>query len=131
MKKTLMIICLIFILPVIAYALLMGREPVMTEVAVAANGMPQVIKFSAPMCSDCQTMAEVLNDVKKTYNGKVDFVEIQVNQNSAPVKEQIKKYDVQLVPTIVVLNREGQQVARVEGAVPKSEIVGYIEQGMK
>ena len=131
MKKTLLIICLIFALPVIAYALLMGRQPVITEVAVASIGMPQVIKFSAPMCSDCQTMAEVLNDVKKDYRGKVDFVEIQVNQNSVPVREQIKKYDVQLVPTIVVLDKDGQQVARVEGAVPKAEIVGYIEQGMK
>jgi len=131
MRKTLLIICLIFALPVLAYALLSGRQPVMSEMAVASGGMPQVIKFSAPMCSDCQTMAEVLSDVKKKYSGKVDFVEIQVNQDSVPVKEQIKKYSVTLVPTIVVLNSNGEQIARVEGAVPKSQIVDYIEQGLK
>lgn len=131
MKKTMFIICLIFAVPVLVYAYLMGRQPVISEPAFASGGIPQLIKFSAPMCSDCQTMAEVLGDVKKQYNGKVDFVEIQVNQNSTSVREQIKKYSVTLVPTVVVLDKNGQQIARIEGVVPKSEIIGYIEQGLK
>ncbi len=131
MKKTMLIICMIFAIPVIAYAVLMGRQPVPTEVAVAATGMPQMIKFSAPMCSDCQKMAEVLREVEGDYKDKVDFVEISVNQNSAQVREQIRRYDVKLVPTMIFLNAGGQQVARVEGAISKDELTKYLNEGLK
>ncbi len=131
MKKTLLVICMIFALPVIAYALLVAKQPAATEVAVAATGMPQMIKFSAPMCSDCQAMADVLSEVEPQYEGKVEFVEISVNQKSPQVSEMIKRYNVKLVPTMVFLNSKGEQVARVEGSIPKEELVKYLEQGMQ
>ncbi len=102
MKKTLLIVCMIFAIPVIAYALLMGRQPAPVDVAaVAATGMPQMIKFSAPMCSDCQHMAEILNQVEPQYKDKVEFVEISVNQKSPEVAGMIKRYNVKLVPTMI------------------------------
>ena len=122
---------MVFIVPAIAYGVLMHRQPVAVDVAVASVGMPQMIKFSAPMCSDCQTMAEVLHQVQPQYNGRVDFVEILVNQNSPTVKEQIKRYDVKLVPTMVFLNSNGEQIARVEGAISKDELVKYLNQGLE
>ena len=33
--------------------------------------------------------------------------------------KQIKKYNVTLVPTIILLNSQGQQVKRIEGAIPE------------
>lgn len=131
MKKTLLVVCMIFALPVIAYALLVSKQPVATDVAIAAVGMPQMIKFSAPMCSDCQTMAEVLNQVAPQYKDKVEFVEISVNQKSPQVAEMIKKYEVKLVPTMIFTNAKGEQVARVEGSIPKEELVKYLEQGLQ
>ncbi|MCM1009580.1 MAG: thioredoxin family protein [Fusobacterium sp.] len=131
MKKTLLIVCMIFALPVIAYALLNANQPAPSEVAVAATGMPQMIKFSSPMCSDCQHMAEILHQVQPQYQDKVEFVEISVNQSSPQVKEQIRRYNVKLVPTMVFLNSNGQQIARVEGSIPKEELVKYLDEGLK
>lgn len=131
MKKTLLIVCMIFALPVIAYALLLSKQPVATDVAIAATGMPQMIKFSAPMCSDCQAMAEVLSQVEPQYKDRVEFVEISVNQKSPQVAEMIKKYNVKLVPTMIFTNAKGEQVARVEGSMPKEELVKYLEQGLQ
>lgn len=131
MKKTLLIVCLIFALPVIAYAILMGKQPV-AEVAVAATtGMPQMIKFSAPMCSDCQNMAEVLHSVQPQYEDRVEFVEISVNQKSPQVSDMIKKYNVKLVPTMIFLDSKGEQIARVEGSMPKEELIKYLDEGLK
>ncbi len=131
MKKTLLIVCMIFALPVIAYALLLSKQPAATDVAIAATGMPQMIKFSAPMCSDCQAMAEVLSQVEPQYKDRVEFVEISVNQKSPQVAEMIKKYNVKLVPTMIFTNAKGEQVARVEGSMPKEELVKYLEQGLQ
>lgn len=130
MKKTLLIVCMIFALPVIAYALLNAKQPVLTEMAVAATGMPQMIKFSAPMCSDCQNMAEVLREVQPLYKDKVQFVEISVSQNSPEAQEMIKKYNVKLVPTMVFINSNGEQIARVEGSMPKEKLIEYLEKGL-
>jgi len=131
MKKALLIICLIFVVPVIAYAVLSNRQADTTEIAVAATGMPRMIKFSAPMCSDCQKMAEVINEVREDYNGKVEFVEISVNQNTPEVRSLIKRHNVKLVPTMIFMNSNGEQIARVEGAIPKEDFIEYLEQGMK
>lgn len=131
MKKTLLIICMIFALPVIAYGLLLANQPAATEVAIAATGMPQMIKFSAPMCSDCQTMAEVLSQVEPQYKDKVEFIEISVNQKSPQVAEMIKKYNVKLVPTMIFTNAKGEQIARVEGSIPKEDLIKYLEQGLQ
>lgn len=132
MKKTLLIVCMIFALPVIAYAILGLRQPVPPDIAVAATtGMPQMIKFSAPMCSDCQHMAEILHQVQPQYQDKVEFVEISVNQTSPQVKEQIKRYNVKLVPTMIFTNSKGQQIARVEGSIPKEELIKYLDEGLK
>lgn len=131
MKKTLLIVCMIFVVPVIAYAILMGRQPAPVEsVAVAATGMPKMIKFSAPMCSDCQHMAEVLSQVEPQYKDKIEFVEISVNQKSPEVTSMIKRYNVKLVPTMVFTNSKGEQIARVEGSIPKDELVKYLDEGL-
>lgn len=109
-----------------------SRQPVPPDIAVAATtGMPQMIKFSAPMCSDCQHMAEILHQVQPQYQDKVEFVEISVNQTSPQVKEQIKRYNVKLVPTMIFTNSKGQQIARVEGSIPKEELIKYLDEGLK
>lgn len=131
MKKTLIIASLIFVLPLVVYGVLSSREPAITETAEASYGMPKLIKFSSPMCADCQAMEELIDEVDDEYDDRVDFVEISVNNNSKEVVEQIKKYNVKLVPTMIFLNSKGEQVARVEGAIPKEQLVYYIEEGLK
>ena len=133
MKKTLIIIALIFALPMICYYVLSGKQAQVSEVAVAsqANGMPKLIKFSSPMCSDCQRMAEIISEVVDDYKDKVEFVEISVNQNSPQVREQIKRHNVKLVPTMVFINSKGEIVGRVEGSIPKEDLIMYLEKGLK
>lgn len=131
MKKTLIIAALIFVLPIAVYAVLSCKNPAINETAVASVGMPKLIKFSSPMCSDCQALAKVIDEVDDDYEDRVEFIEISVNDNSGAVREQIKKYNVKLVPTMVFLNSKGEQIARVEGSVPKEQLIEYLEQGLK
>ena len=129
MKKTLIIAALIFALPLIVYGFMSNRQPAVSETAEASYGMPKLIKFSSPMCSDCQKLEEIIDELDDKYDEKVDFIEISVNNNSKEVKELIRKYDVKLVPTMIFLNSNGEQIARVEGAIPKEQIVQYLEEG--
>ncbi|MBO7672902.1 thioredoxin family protein [bacterium] len=131
MKKTLIIAALIFALPLVVYGVLSGRQTPVSETIIASAGMPRLIKFSSPMCSDCQTLAKIIDEVDDDYEGRVDFVEISVNNDSKEVREQIKKYNVTLVPTTIFLNSKGEQIARIEGSMPKEQLIEYLELGLK
>ena len=40
----------------------------------------------------------------------------------------IKKYNVQMVPTIIMLNSDGSQSSRIETALPKEQMEKYIKE---
>lgn len=120
MKKNLIVILLIFMLPVLAYFVLTKTN---TSTAQADNvGKPQVLKFTSQMCLDCQTMNKIFKEIFPKYEDKIILTEIQVQDNNSFNQSQIEKYNVTLVPTIILLNSEGKQVRRIEGAISKNEM---------
>ena len=90
-------------------------------------GKPSVIKFTSAMCLDCQTMNKIFKEIFPKYQNKINFTEIQVQDKNSFNDSQIKKYNVTLVPTIILLNSEGKQVKRIEGAIPKEEMDKYLQ----
>ncbi len=120
MKKNAIIITLIFAIPLFAYMLLTASNK--STAQTAQTGKPQVIKFTSAMCLDCQTMNKIFKEIFPKYEGKIILTEIQVQDKNSFNDNQIKKYNVTLVPTIILLNSHGQQVKRFEGAVSKEEM---------
>ncbi len=120
MKKNAIIITLIFAIPLFAYMLLTASNK--STAQTAQTGKPQVIKFTSAMCLDCQTMNNIFKEIFPKYEGKIVLTEIQVQDKNSFNDEQIKKYNVTLVPTIILLNSAGQQVKRIEGAVSEEEM---------
>ncbi len=120
MKKNVIIIGLIFAIPLMAYMLLTASNSTTAQTTDA--GKPQVIKFTSSMCLDCQTMNKIFKEIMPKYENKIVLTEIQVQDKNSFNEEQIKKYNVTLVPTIILLNSKGAQVKRIEGAVSKEEM---------
>ena len=126
MKKNLIIISLIFIVPLIAFMVLNNSNS--TTAKNIESGKPQIIKFTSAMCMDCQTMNKVFKEIFPKYENKIILTEIQVQDKNSFNEQQIKKYHVTLVPTIILLNSQGKQVQRIEGAIPKEEMDKYLEE---
>ena len=120
MKKNIIIISLVFAIPILAYMALTASNS--TTAKPVEAGKPQVIKFTSEMCLDCQTMNKIFKEIFPKYNNKIILTEIQVQDKNSFNKEQIQKYNVTLVPTIILLNSQGQQIKRIEGAVSKEEM---------
>ena len=125
MKKNLIIILLIFALPLIAYWMLTSSNS--TTAKTIETGKPQVIKFTSAMCLDCQTMNKIFKEIFPKYEGKIVLTEIQVQDNNSFNQEQIKKYNVTLVPTIILLTSKGQQVKKLEGEIAKEKMDSYLK----
>ncbi len=125
MKKNVIIISLIFAIPLIAYMALTASNS--TTAKTPETGKPQVVKFTSEMCLDCQTMNKIFKEIFPEYEDKITLTEIYVQDKNSFNEEQIKKYNVTLVPTIILINSEGKQVKRIEGAIPKDEMENYLQ----
>ena len=122
MKKNLITILLIFAVPVIAYMALTKSAATTAQPAATATNTankPQVIKFTSAMCLDCQKMNDIFKEIFPKYEGKIILTEIPVQDGSSFTNSQIEKYNVTLVPTIILLDATGKQIKRIEGAIEK------------
>lgn len=121
MKKNLIVILAIFIIPLLTYVMLtISNNP--TTARDSFTGKPQVLKFTSQMCLDCQTMNKVFKEIFPKYKDDIELIEIQVQDKNNYNQSMIEKHNVTLVPTIILIDSEGKQVKRIEGAIPSSEM---------
>lgn len=80
---------------------------------------PMLVDLGAGTCIPCKEMVPVLEDVKKTYEGKAVVKVIDVYD--AP--EEAKKYNIRVIPTQIFLDKDGKEFFRHEGFFPKEEII--------
>lgn len=123
------------LLPLIAFGILSNSNSISaktnTQVAQTENialGKPQVLKFTSTMCLDCQTMNKLFKEVFPKYNDKIVLTEISVQDGSSFTNEQIKKYNITLVPTMIFLDSNNKQIRRVEGAIEKEVLENYLKE---
>lgn len=138
MKKNIVIIALVFIVPLMAFWILSNSNTttaktnmeVPTAENVIAIGKPQVLKFTSTMCLDCQTMNKLFKEVFPKYSNDIVLTEISVQDGTAFTTEQIKKYNITLVPTMIFLDSNNKVIRKVEGAIDKDVLEGYLK-GLK
>lgn len=78
----------------------------------------KLLDFWAPWCSPCRMMEPIFKELKKEYDGKVEFEEINVDENPDVASAR----GVMSIPTYVV-EKDGKEVARKVGFTPKAEMV--------
>jgi thiol-disulfide isomerase/thioredoxin len=128
MRKNIITILAIFIVPMLAYwGLTQSGQTTAKDVEA---GKPQVVKFTSTMCIDCQKMNKIFETLKPKYGDRIAFTDINVQDNNDYTQSQIKKHNITLVPTILLFDSKGKQVMRIEDAVPADKMDGYLK-GLK
>ena len=83
---------------------------------------PVVVDFWAPWCGPCQMMAPAFAEAAERLKLKAQLCKLDTEahpQTAAP-------YGIRSIPTMAVF-KEGQEIARVSGAMPMGEIVRWVE----
>ena len=81
-----------------------------------------VKRFTAAWCQPCKQLAPVFNELQSEMPN-VQFQTIDVDMDKASALEN----GVSSIPT-VIFEKDGQQVYRFSGVIPKSTIAGAIRQ---
>ena len=92
------------------------------EEEVLTSSKPVFVDFWAEWCGPCRAVSPAVEEVSKEYDGKVDFVKVNVDQNN----ELASKYNVFSIPTLAIF-QNGKVIAQQAGAASKDKIKSYID----
>lgn len=86
----------------------------------------ELLDFFATWCGPCRLMKPVIEEIEKTYEGKIKVRKLDIDQN----QEESTKYNVMSIPTILIL-KEGKVVNQLVGAQPKEALKEAIDSALK
>lgn len=90
------------------------------------SSVPVLVDFWAPWCGPCRAVAPALEQLTHQRAGRLKVVKVNVDDNPATAA----RFGVQGIP-LLILNRDGREVARLTGAVPLTQLQGWLDQQLK
>ena len=85
-----------------------------------------LIDFWAEWCMPCRMMAPIVEDLAREYAGKILVGKLNVDENHATAE----RFQVFSIPTLIIM-KNGEEVDRIVGYVPKSQIEIYLNRHLE
>jgi len=89
------------------------------QAAEPEKALPRLLELGAGKCQACKAMKPILDELTKTYEGRLEvtFIDVWKDPDAA------KKYGIRLIPTQIFFDAAGKEVFRHEGFYPREDIL--------
>jgi thioredoxin 1 len=94
-------------------------KAVAPEIAAKKESLPRLVDLGSRGCVPCEMLVPILEDLKKTYAGRMNVAFIDVHETP----DEAKKYGINLIPTQIFYSADGKELFRHEGFFSKEDIL--------
>lgn len=92
------------------------------ESEVLKSDIPVFVDFWAEWCGPCRMVGPAVEHIGKIMQDKIKVAKVNVDEN----QEIAMKYGVQSIPSLLLF-KDGKEVGRTIGAMPKESYLKFIE----
>lgn len=106
----------------------MGVQPVHvcdSNLEVLTKHSLVLIDFWAAWCGPCRALAPTIEELAGQYSGKIVVGKLDVDENPTTAE----RFQVYSIPTVVMM-KNGREVDRIVGCVPKERIEAMLKKHM-
>jgi thioredoxin 1 len=96
------------------------------DAEVVQSDLPVLVDFWAPWCGPCKSIAPIIEELAGTYEGKLKFAKLNVDDHPATAS----RFGIRGIPNLIIL-KGGAVKEQIVGAVPKSRLVSAIEKALE
>ncbi len=89
---------------------------------VLQAGTPVLVDYWAEWCGPCKMIAPILDEVSKTYDGRLQIAKMNVDEN----RDIPAKFGIRGIPTLMLF-KDGQLAATKVGALSKTQLTAFLD----
>lgn len=92
---------------------------------VLNSALPVLVDYWAPWCGPCKTIAPILEELAKEYDGRLKFGKLNIDDNPKIPTQ----YQIMSIPTLMFF-KNGRAVDQATGVISKAELKKKIEDNL-
>ena len=89
---------------------------------VLQSSTPVLVDYWAEWCGPCKSIAPILDQVAKEYDGRLKIAKLNVDEN----QQVPAKFGIRGIPTLMLFKNGNLEATRV-GALTKSQLTAFLD----
>ena len=92
---------------------------------VMQSDKPVLVDYWAEWCGPCKMIAPILDEVSKTYDGRLQVAKMNVDEN----RDVPARFGIRGIPTLMLFKNGNVEATKV-GALSKSQLTAFIDSNL-